>query len=235
MIQDKLKRLLFFILVASTCLWAESADAPGNCSSDSDEYYWCDLAVFFGSWAGTTTGSANKYLDVRLGAPFILDFELQLSRVAVGFYYGFGLIHSMPYLYDGVALTEDDRDNEETDESMGITLGYAVFTTPYLELQPFVGFGGNYFNNGLDDMVFSTFVTGGNIDIRLGANHVKSTDVAFELGFMLRLKYIAEFGSYSDKYYTEAIADGWHRSVEVKQNGYFINHIFAISLGIAIW
>ena len=106
--------------------------------------------------------------------------------MAVGFYYGFGLIHSMPYLYDGVALTEYDRDNEETDESMGLTLGYAVFTTPYLELQPFIGFGGNYFNNGLDDMDFSMFVTGGNVDIRLGANHVKSTDVAFELGFMLR-------------------------------------------------
>ena len=223
MILSKLKYLLAFILVASTCLWADPGYTPGNCSSDSDEYYWCDLAVFIGPWAGTTTGSANKYLDVRMGTPLLLDFELQLSRVAVGFYYGFGLIHSMPYLYDGVALTEYDRDNEETDESMGLTLGYAVFTTPYLELQPFIGFGGNYFNNGLDDMDFSMFVTGGNIDIRLGANHVKSTDVAFELGFMLRLKYIAELGSFSNTYN------------DIKYKGYYINHIFAICLGIAIW
>lgn len=234
MIQDKLKRLLLFILVASTCLWAESADASGN-SSDSDPDYWVDLAVFIGPWAGTTTGPANKYFDVRMGTPFLLDFELQLSRVAVGFYYGFGLIHSMPYLYDGVALTEDDRDKEETDESLGLTLGYAVFNTSYVELQPFIGFGGNYFNNGRDDMSFGIFIMGGNIDIRLGANHVKSTDVAFELGFMLRLKYIAEFGSYSDKYYTGENSDGLYYSVEVKQNGNYINHIFAICLGIAIW
>ena len=234
MILSKLKYLQAFILIASACLCAEPVYASGN-SSDSDPDYWVDLAVFIGPWAGTTTGSANKYLDVRMGTPLLLDFELQLSRVAVGFYYGFGLIHSMPYLYDGVALTEDDRDKEETDESLGLTLGYAVFNTSYVELQPFIGFGGNYFNNGRDDMSFGTFIMGGNIDIRLGANHVKSTDVAFELGFMLRLKYIAEFGSYSDKYYTEAIVDGWHRSVEVKQKGYFINHIFAISLGIAIW
>lgn len=223
MIQDKLKRLLLFILVASTCLWAESADAPGNCSSDRDDYYWCDFAVFFGSWVGTTTGSANKHVDVKMGTPFLLDFELQLSRLAIGFYYGFGLIHSMPYLYDGVALTEDDRDEEETDESMGLTLGYAVLATPYVELQPFIGFGGIYFNNGLDDMDFSTFIMGGNVDIRLGSNRVKSTDVAFELGFMLRLKYIAEFGSFSDKY------------KDVEHEGYYINHIFAISIGIGIW
>lgn len=222
MILNKFKGLLFFILVASACLFAKPAYASGN-SSNSDPDYWVDLAVFFGSWAGTTTGAVNDYLDVKMGVPLILDFELQLSRVAVGFYYSFGLIHRMPYLYDGAALTEYDRDNEETDESMGLTLGYAVFNTSYLELQPFIGFGGNYFNNGLDDMVFSTFVTGGNVDIRLGANHVKSTDVAFELGFMLRLKYIAEFGSFSDKY------------KDVEHKDYFINHIFAISIGIAIW
>jgi len=222
MILDKLKGLLISILVASACLWAGPADAPGN-SSDSDSDYWVDLAVFFGSWAGTTTGSVNKYLDVKMGVPLLFDFELQLSRVAIGFYYGFGLIHSLPYLYDGVALTENDRDKEETDESLGLTLGYAVFNTPYFELQPFIGFGGNYFNNGLDDKHFSTFIMGGNVDIRLGANHVKSTDVAFELGFMLRLKYIAEFGSFSDKY----------KDHEYEDN--YINHIFAISLGIAIW
>ena len=234
MILNKLKSLLICILVASACLWTEPAYASGN-GSDSEPDYWADLAVFFGTWTGTTTGDVNKYIDVKMGFPFLLDFELQLSRVAVGFYYGFGLIHSMSYLYDGVSLTEDDRNSEETDESMGLTLGYAVFNTSYVELQPFIGFGGNYFNNGLDDMSFSIFIVGGNVDVRLGANRVKSTDVAFELGFMLRLKYIAEIGSFSDKYYTDAVVDGSHRSVEVKKKGNFINHIFAVSIGIAIW
>ncbi len=232
MIPNNLTGLLIF-LVASACLFAKPANASG---SDSDQYYSGDIAVFFGSWAGTTTGSVNKHVDVRMGTPLLLDFELQLSRVALGFYYGFGLIHSMPYLYDGVALTEYDRDNEETDESMGLTLGYAVFASRYFELQPFIGFGGIYFNNGLDDMDFSTFIMGGNVDIRMGSKHVKSTDVAFELGFMLRLKYIAEFGSFSDKYYSTGVSsDGLHYSVEEEKKGYFINHIFAISIGIGIW
>ena len=78
---------------------------------------------------GTTTGSVNKYLDVKMGFPLLLDFELQLSRWAVGFYYCFGLIHSFPYLYDLGALTENDRNKEETDESLGSTLGYAVFAS----------------------------------------------------------------------------------------------------------
>ena len=221
MILNKLKCLMI-ILLASACLWAEPTYASGK-SSDSEPDIWSDLAVFFGSWAGTTTGSTNEYLDVRMGTPFIIDFELQLVGVAVGFYYGFGLIHSMPYLYDGAALTEHDRDSETTDESLGLTLGYAVFNTSYVELQPFIGFGGNSFNNGRDDMDFSTFIMGGNIDVRLGSNDVSSTDVAFGLGFMLRLKYIAEFGSFSDKYR------------DVKYEDYYINHIFAISLGIAIW
>ena len=233
MILNKLKHLLI-LLVASACLWTEPAYASGN-SSDNDPDYWTDLAVFFGSWTGTTTGSVNEYVDVKMGFPFLLDIELQLTRVAIGFYYGFGLIHSLTYLYEEGALTEDDRKSETTDESMGLTLGYAVFNTPYVELQPFIGVGGNYFNNGLDDMVFTTFVAGGNVDIRLGANRVKSTDVAFELGFMLRLKYIAEFGSFSDKFYTGAVSDGSHYSVKVERNGSYINHIFAISLGIAIW
>lgn len=219
MIQDKLKCLLI-LLVASACLFAKPANASG---SDSDQYYSGDIAIFLGTWAGTTTGAVNDYLDVRMGVPILLDFELQLSRVALGFYYGFGLIHSFPYLYDEGGLTEYDRDNEETDESLGLTLGYAVFASRYLELQPFIGCGGNIFNNGLDDKNFSTFILGGNIDIRMGANHVKSTDVAFELGFMLRLKYIAEFGSFSDKYKDREYED------------YYINHVFAISLGIAIW
>ena len=233
MILNKFKSLLAILLLASTCLWAEPVGTSGK-SSDDERSYWIDIALFFGSWVGTTTGDVNKYLDVRMGFPFIIDFELQLSRVAVGFYYGWGLIHSFPYLYDDGFFTEYDRDNEATDESLGLTLGYAVFNTSYVELQPFIGFGGNYFNNGRDDMSFGTFIMGGNIDIRLGANHVKSTDVAFELGFMLRLKYIAEFGSYSDKYYTGENSDGLYYSVEVKQNGNYINHIFAICLGIAI-
>jgi len=221
MVQNKLKCLLIF-LVASACLYAKPAYASGN-SSDSEDYYWCDVAVFFGSWVGTTTGSVNKYLDVKMGFPLLLDFELQLSRWAVGFYYGFGLIHSFPYLYDLGALTENDRNKEETDESLGATLGYAVFASSYLELQPFIGWGANFFNNGLDDKSFSTFIMGTNIDIRMGSSRVKSTDVAFELGGMLRLKYIAEFGSFSDKY------------KDVEHENYYINHIFSISIGIAIW
>jgi len=43
------------------------------------------------------------------------------------------------------------------------------------------------------------------------------------LGGMLRLKYIAEFGSFSDKY------------KDVEHENYYINHIFSISIGIAIW
>ena len=219
MIQDKLKCLLI-LLVASACLFAKPANASG---SDSDQYYSGDIAIFLGTWAGTTTGAVNDYLDVKMGTPLLLDFELQLSRVALGFYYGFGLIHSFPYLYDEGALAEYDRDNEETDESMGLTLGYAVFASRYFELQPFIGWGGNYFNNGVDDKHFSTFIMGGNIDVRMGSSHVKSTDVAFGLGGMLRLKYIAEFGSFSDKY------------KDVEHEGYYINHIFAISIGIGIW
>ena len=219
MIQNKLKCLLI-LLVASASLFAKPAYASG---SDSDQYYSGDIAIFLGTWAGTTTGVVNDYLDVKMGTPLLLDFELQLSRVALGFYYGFGLIHSFPYLYDEGALAEYDRDNEETDESMGLTLGYAVFASRYFELQPFIGCGGNIFNNGLDDKDFSTFILGGNIDIRMGANHVKSTDVAFGLGGMLRLKYIAEFGSFSDKY------------KDVEHEDYYINHIFAISIGIGIW
>ena len=221
MILDKFKSLLIFLLIAANCLWAEPAGASGK-SSDSDQSRWSNLALFFGSWVGTTTGAVNKYIDVRMGFPFIIDFELQLSRVAVGFYYGWGLIHSLPYLYDGVCFTEYDRYIEATDESLGLTLGYAVFNSRYVELQPFIGFGENFFNNGRDDMDFSTFILGGNVDFRFDSGYINAGDIGFNLGLMLRLKYIAEFGSFSDKYR------------DVKHENYYINHIFAISLGIAI-
>ena len=71
MILNKLKHLLI-LLVASVCLWTEPAYASGN-SSDNDPDYWTDLAVFFGSWTGTTTGSVNEYVDVKMGFPFLLD------------------------------------------------------------------------------------------------------------------------------------------------------------------
>ncbi|ACX76641.1 hypothetical protein Fisuc_3061 [Fibrobacter succinogenes subsp. succinogenes S85] len=221
MILNKFKSLLAILLLASTCLWAEPVGTSGK-SSDDERSYWIDIALFFGSWVGTTTGDVNKYLDVRMGFPFIIDFELQLSRVAVGFYYGWGLIHSLPYLYDGVCFTEYDRSHEETDESLGLTLGYAVFNSRYVELQPFIGFGGNIFNNGNDDMDFSTFIMGGNVDFRFDSGYINAGEIGFNLGLMLRLKYIAEFGSFSDKYR------------DVKHENYYINHIFAISLGIAI-
>lgn len=221
MILDKFKSLLICLLIAASCLWAEPVGASAK-SSDSERNRWSNLALFFGSWVGTTTGAVNKYLDVKMGFPFIIDFELQLSRVAVGFYYGWGLIHSLPYLYEGVSLTEDYRDHEETDESLGVTFGYAVFTSRYVELQPFIGFGGNFFNNGADDKEFSTFILGGNVDIRFDSNYINAGEVGFNLGLMLRFKYIAEFGSFSDKYR------------DVKYENYYINHIFAISIGIAI-
>ena len=216
MILNKFKSLLAILLLASTCLWAEPVGASGN-SSDDERSYWIDIALFFGSWVGTTTGDVNK-----MGFPFIIDFELQLSRVAVGFYYGWGLIHSFPYLYDDGYFTEYDRDNEATDESLGLTLGYAVFNTRYVELQPFIGIGENIFNNGADDMQFSTFIMGGNVDFRFDSGYINAGEIGFNLGLMLRLKYIAEFGSFSDKYR------------DVKYENYYINHIFAISLGIAI-
>ena len=221
MILNKFKSLLIFLLIAANCLWADPAGTSGK-SSDSDQSRWSNFALFFGSWVGTTTGDVNKYLDVKMGFPFIIDFELQLSRVAVGFYYGWGLIHSFPYLYDDGYFTEYDRDNEATDESLGLTLGYAVFNTRFVELQPFIGIGGNIFNNGADDMQFSTFIMGGNVDFRFDSGYINAGEIGFNLGLMLRLKYIAEFGSFSDKYR------------DVKYENYYINHIFAVSLGIAI-
>lgn len=221
MILDKFKSLLIFLLIAANCLWAEPAGTSGK-SSDSDQSRWSNFALFFGSWVGTTTGAVNKYLDVKMGFPFIIDFELQLSGGALGFYYGWGLKHSFSYLYDEGYFTENDRNKEETDESLGITFGYAVFTSRYVELQPFIGFGGNFFNNGRDDMDFSTFILGGNVDFRFDSGYINAGEIGFNLGLMLRLKYIAEFGSFSDKYR------------DVKHENYYINHIFAISLGIAI-
>ena len=221
MILNKFKSLLAILLLASTCLWAEPVSAPAK-SSGQDQTYWTDIALFVGMWAGTTTGAVNKYLDVRMGFPLLLDFELQISRGAVGFYYGWGLIHSFSYLYDEGFFTEYDRKDEGTDDSWGLTYGYAVFTSRYLELQPFIGLGVNFFNNGRDDLYFGTFIMGGNVDIRFDSNRINAGEIAFNLGLMLRLKYIAEFGSFSDKYR------------DVKHENYYINHIFAISLGIAI-
>ena len=77
MILNKFKGLLAILLLASTCLWAEPAGTSGK-SSDSDQSRWSNFALFFGSWVGTTTGAVNKYLDVKMGFPFIIDFELQL-------------------------------------------------------------------------------------------------------------------------------------------------------------
>ena len=119
-------------------------------------------------------------------------------------------------------FTEYDLDNEATDESLGLTLGYAVFNTRFVELQPFIGIVENIFNNGADDMQFSTFIMGGNVDFRFDSGYINAGEIGFNLGLMLRLKYIAEFGSFSDKYR------------DVKYENYYINHIFAISLGIAI-
>ncbi len=221
MILYKFKSLLTILLLASTSLWAEPVSTPAK-SSGQDQTYWTDIALFVGTWVGTTTGAVNKYLDVRMGFPLLLDFELQISRGAVGFYYGWGLIHSFSYLYDEGFFTEYDRKVEGTDDSWGLTYGYTVFTSHYLELQPFIGLGVNFFNNGRDDLYFGTFIMGGNVDIRFDSNRINAGEIAFNLGLMLRLKYIAEFGSFSDKYR------------DVKHENYYINHIFAISLGIAI-
>lgn len=71
-------------------------------------------------------------------------------------------------------------------------------------------------------MQFSTFIMGGNVDFRFDSRYINAGEIGFNLGLMLRLKYIAEFGSFSDKYR------------DVKYENYYINHIFAVSLGIAI-
>lgn len=217
MILDKFKRLLIFLLFTSSWLWAEPVGASEKSSGELS-----DFAIFLGPWTGTTTGTATEYLDVKMSGGFIIDSEIQIARGAIGFYYGFGLIHCPVYLY-GEDGCNAESGHDYVDDSWGFTYGYAVFALYNAELQPFIGLGGNSFDNFPDDMNLTTFVMGANIDIRLGSKRVKSTDVAFELGPMIRLKYIAELGLFSDE------------RKKVKYEGYYINHVFALNLGIAIW
>ena len=74
MILYKFKSLLAILLLASTCLWAEPVSAPAK-SSGQDQTYWTDIALFVGTWAGTTTGAVNRDLSVRLGFTPLADLE----------------------------------------------------------------------------------------------------------------------------------------------------------------
>lgn len=190
------------------------------------KYYRGDVSVFLGKWFGTTTGDVNDYLDVRMGSSFLLDLEMQFGRISLGFFYGWGLIHRFTYLYEQPGyFTEESHDEEVEDPFLGLTVGFTVFDSRFLKLQPFIGFGQDYFDNGWDDISSPTYVMGANADIRLFSTRPQGLyDVSYAL--VLRFKYIATFGKFTDDYWTDNY---------FKVDDSYINHVFSVSLGAMIW
>lgn len=192
------------------------------------KYYTGGLGVYLGKWLGFMSGEATDYLNDEMGSSFIFEGEIQFWRIALGFFWSYGLVTTPKYdvnysLWD-----------EYEDELMGFTLGVTVFDSRFLKVTPFIGIG-NYSLMTMDVEDESEFLFGLNIDSHLLAT-TPSRIGGISSGLNLRFKYMAQVGEFSDNEACVSASNCLTSSAKTEElGGSFINHTFALELGLILW
>lgn len=190
------------------------------------KYYSGSTSLFVGKWLGLMSGDINKHLDTKMGNSWLFDGSFQLWRISVGFVYGYGAINIAKK-----DIYETDY-YENTDDFFGITAGFDVFDSRYLKVEPFIGFGSYFFNNGWDDVNASTFMWGGNIDVRLYATTPRRIgDIS--TAFLLRFKYLGQLGTFKDVLHIKE--PDYYQSSSFKCSDSFVSQTFGLSIGVSLW
>ena len=174
------------------------------------KYYTGGIGLHVYKWRGFLSGEVTDYLNDKMGMTFLADATIRYSRVSLNGFWGFGLI-SEPKHND--ATTSED-------ESFGLTLGFTVFDSRYLRIEPFIG-GGMTNYHYVEDVPYD-FILGSNFDFRFFATRPSRVGRG-SFAFNLRFKYMMQMDSFQD----ERINEG--------KDVFAMRHTFALGLGIELW
>lgn len=175
------------------------------------KYYTGGLGAHIYIWSGFLSGGVTEYLDDKMGDSFMADATLRIGRVSLNAFFSFGLI----------TLPNDYRWDESEDESVGYTIGFMVYDSRFLRVEPFLGFGFTTYMCVNDADESFDYILGNNVDFRLYASKPSRIGVvAFTVD--LRFKYMVQLGNYD----TDHI-DGDEVGA--------IRHTFAFGLGVEWW
>ena len=193
------------------------------------KYYTGGLGIFAGMWAGFFMGEFTDHFDTEMGSSLMLEASLQVRRISLNAYMNYGFINTpKDYTY---------RWGEYEDESLGLSLGFTAYDSRWLKAEPFVGVGVYNFSSTERADESTVFLLGANADVRLLASKPNRIGgISFAL--VARFKYMMQIGSFyeylgTSENYNEA-KGGWvDESLEIDAG--FVNHQFALSLGLYLW
>lgn len=175
------------------------------------KYYTGGLSVYAGKWLGFLSGEATDYVNDKMGSTFIIEGEIQIRRVSLGFFWYFGLI-TTPKFDQKIWGTYED-------ESIGFTLGYVTYDSRFLKATPFIGYSSTDFMT-IDAIVEPHFALGLNIDSHLLATP-PGENSGLSIALNARFKYMMQIGSLE--------------LTTINKTPLAINHTFALEFGIFVW
>lgn len=186
------------------------------------KYYTGGLGVFVGKWAGFIAGTDD--LESKMKFSLMFEASLQIWRISATFLYSSGLLTYATY------LEKDPYMDKTADEAYGLNIGYTLFDSQYLKVEPFLGLGTYYFLT-IDDQGPSNcgecssnvVALGANVDLRFAMTK-PSEGLGLSAAFILRFKYMAQFGSFYDDC----------SSSKVHDEGFIVN-TFGLSFGVFLW
>lgn len=174
------------------------------------KYYTGGFGLHVYKWRGFLKGEATDYLNDKMGITFLADVTIRYSRVSLNGFLGFGLITEPKH--------NDATTNE--DESFGVTLGFTVFDSRYIRVEPFIG-GGLTNYSYVEDIPYD-FILGNNLDFRFFATRPSRVGRG-SFAFNLRFKYMMQMDSFQD----ERINEG--------KDVFAVRHTLALGLGVEFW
>ena len=190
------------------------------------KYYTGGFGVHFYKWIGMLGGEASDYLDDKMGTSFLFDLNFRRSRISLNWFTSYGLITLYDYAKNKPELLKKvlDQDVSENMEelTMGAYLGFTVYDSKYLRVEPFIGGSATYYYNLLTNGPFAEFLWGSNVDYRFYAtkpNYIG--DLSF--AFTLRFKYMMQISSLDDECCNDSKSMG------------VVRHTFALGLGVELW
>ncbi len=176
----------------------------------SQKYYTGGIGAHVYGWVGFLSGEGADYLNDYMGTPFMTDLTVRIKRFSLNAFLSLGMVTEPP----------DYRWQTCDDESIGLTLGFNVFDTRYLRVEPFIGYGATYYccaEASPDD-----FILGSNVDFRFFATR-PSRIGGPSLALDLRFKYMMQMEMFQSN------------EVNDREELFLMRHTFALGLGIELW
>ncbi len=194
------------------------------------KYYTGGFGIYAGSWLGFLCGEISDVAKTKMGVPFQTEIEFRVKRVSLSAFIEFGMIVNKKTDENDRYNHNSDDDEDTSDESFGLTLGFTAYDSHYLRVEPFIGVGVTNmlsFENSRWDgySIGPQWILGTNVDFRLNAakpSHIGDLSPAL----ILRLKYKVMFGS--------AESDVTNGGKNAPSYG-TIHHEFGLSLGFNLW